>query len=255
VERSVVLTNLFNHRQTPIEDGWSVRRTQVQDFRGEDLTYDSHNGTDLAVPRGTLAVAPAPGRVVRVYREFNRGGLKIVIDHGAGLISCSAHLARALVREGQALAAGEPFAVTGYSGLDALVSLPWGVPHVHFNTWLNGRPVDPFAQGGETSLWIGGVPRPVPSGASSSGFDETCYSAQRIEAVLDSCRPSAPRALLSSMTPLWKQGGYLVAEMNYYPTRFALRHCLHDQVFPRLERLYLPFRQRDVDRAVFVDEL
>ena len=75
VPRKVFLTNLFNHRQTPVEDGWSVRRTQVEDFRGGQLTYDSHNGTDLSVPRGTLAVAPATARVARVYGEFNRGGL------------------------------------------------------------------------------------------------------------------------------------------------------------------------------------
>ena len=98
--RKVILTNLFNHRQTPVEDGWSVRRTQIEDFRGGTLTYDSHNGTDFSVPRGTLAVSPAAGRVARVYAEFNRGGLKVVIDHGEGLMTCSAHLARALVREG-----------------------------------------------------------------------------------------------------------------------------------------------------------
>jgi hypothetical protein len=46
VHRKVVLSNLFNHRQTPIELGWSVEKTQVEDFRGGASTYDSHNGTD-----------------------------------------------------------------------------------------------------------------------------------------------------------------------------------------------------------------
>ena len=28
------------------------------------------------------------------------------------------------------------------AGLDGLVTFPFGVPHVHFNTWLDGVPVD-----------------------------------------------------------------------------------------------------------------
>lgn len=74
VERAVIISNLFNHRQTPIEAGWSVKITQVEDFRGRRVTYDSHNGTDFAVPVGTRFLAPAPGRVVRVVSEFNRAG-------------------------------------------------------------------------------------------------------------------------------------------------------------------------------------
>ena len=111
VPRRVVLTNLFNHTQTPIEAGWSVRKTQVRDFRGRDLTYDSHNGTDLAIPRGSVVTAPAPAVVARIHVEFNRGGLKVMLDHGDGLCTCSAHLARVLVAEGDRLERGQPFAL------------------------------------------------------------------------------------------------------------------------------------------------
>jgi hypothetical protein len=52
----------------------------VRDFRGGTLTYDSHNGTDFAVPPGTIVVAAAPGRVLRASSEFNRGGLKVFVD-------------------------------------------------------------------------------------------------------------------------------------------------------------------------------
>ncbi|MCA9589647.1 MAG: hypothetical protein KC657_30280, partial [Myxococcales bacterium] len=71
----IPISNLFNRTQTPIEAGWSVKKTQVRDFRGKTLTYDSHNGTDFAVPVGTVVTSPAPGRVLRVSSEFNRGGL------------------------------------------------------------------------------------------------------------------------------------------------------------------------------------
>src|SRR5690606_36039641 len=46
--RRVLISNLFNHTPTPPEAGWSVRVTQVRDFRGGRSTYDSHNGTDFA---------------------------------------------------------------------------------------------------------------------------------------------------------------------------------------------------------------
>ena len=153
VSGKVIITNCFNHLQTPIELGWSVKVTQVRDFRGKKLTYDSHNGTDFAVPIGTTLLAAAPGKIVHIQSEFNRGGLKIFVDHGQGLMTCCAHLARQLVTVGQIVERGQAIAITGYSGLDSLVTFPFGTPHVHFNTWLNGEPVDPFPYANEPALW------------------------------------------------------------------------------------------------------
>ena len=112
----IPLYNLFNHTQTNPEEGWSVRVTNAHDFRGGRLTYDSHNGTDFAVPIGTRVVAPAPGIVLRVSNEFNRGGLKILIDHGYGVITTCNHLGRALVCVGDRVSRGEPVALSGASG-------------------------------------------------------------------------------------------------------------------------------------------
>jgi murein DD-endopeptidase MepM/ murein hydrolase activator NlpD len=252
VPRRVILTNLFNHAQTPVEQGWSVRRTSVLDFRGKGSTYDSHNGTDLCVPVGTTVVAPAPGVVVRVWSEFHRGGLKVAIDHGGGLVTSSAHLARALVRPGQRLAAGEPFALSGYAGLDGFVTFPLGVPHVHFNVWLDGVPVDPFARTGETSLWRGGVPRPPTEPGpppAPSDWDDAAVLAD-----LDACLHAETRAALRAIVDPVERAGSLVAERNYYPTRFPTRPSLLRAPAPRAERLCLPFRPEDVDGAVFADE-
>lgn len=253
--RRVVLTNLFNHRQTPIEDGWSVRRTQTEDFRGRKLTYDSHNGTDLSVPRGTTVVAPAAGRVARVFAEFNRGGLKLVIDHGEGLTTCSAHLARVLVAEGDEVRLGEPVAVSGYSGLDGFATFPWGIPHVHFNVWLDGTPVDPFARAGEASLWVDGMPRPAPSDAEPEPCAPPVFDEAALDRVIASCKTADVRARLASISDVAQRGLHTVTERNYYPTRFADRSPVYADAHPRRPRLYMPFSERDVDGADFWDEL
>lgn len=253
IERQVLLTNLFNHRQTPIADGWSVKRTQVEDFRGRDLTYDSHNGTDLSIPVGTTVLTAAPGVVVQVISEFNRGGLKVFIDHGRGLMTCYAHLARALVRVGQRLERGAPIAISGYSGLDALVTFPFGVPHVHFNTWLNGEPVDPFAKGEEASLWREGTPRPPPS-VEEGSYEPSAWDADGVAARIAACKTPSVRERLAAVPELALQAALTVIESNYYPTRFEQRPAMYDRRWEREQRLDLPFRPDVFDGAVFVDE-
>jgi murein DD-endopeptidase MepM/ murein hydrolase activator NlpD len=256
VPRRAIVINLFNHRPTPIEEGWSVRKTQVLDFRGRDLTYDSHNGTDFAVPVGTPVLTAAPGQVVRVVSEFNRGGLKVFVDHGDGLVTTSAHLARALVREGQTVARGQAIALSGYSGLDALATFPWGAPHVHFNTWLDGEPVDPFPHDGEASLWrAGDLPEPTREAPAGEAFVPSAYSESGVAAAIAACKTAATRAELSAVEPLSARAARTLVEMNYYPTRFPERPNVYDETHPRTGRLDLPFPADLVDGVVFADDL
>jgi len=250
--RQVLLTNLFNHTQTDPMLGWSVKRTQVQDFRGRDMTYDSHNGTDLSVPVGTTLLTAAPGVVVDVVSEFNRGGLKVFIDHGRGLMTCYAHLARALVTAGQPVGRGQAIAITGYSGLDGFVTFPFGVPHVHFNTWLNGEPVDPFARDGEESLWRGGEPRPPTEEGQAT--PASSWDVEAIDAMVAGCRTPAVRECLQGLT-VERRAALTVIASNYYPTRFPTRLNPYGREFPRAPLLDLPFRPDVVDGAVFVDAL
>ncbi len=254
IARKVLITNLFNHLQPPVELGWSVKRTRIEDFRGRDMTYDSHNGTDFSIPVGTRVLTAAPGEVVRVCSEFNRGGLKIFIDHGDGLMTCSAHVARSLVREGQRVERGQLIALSGYSGLDGFITFPWGVPHVHFNTWLNGEPVDPFARKGETSLWRAGA-LPAPPSAEALEFSPSRYSEAAVERAIESCKTASSRARLQGLQPLSRRAAHLIAEMNYYPTRFPSRPNVYKRTHPRVPRLDLPFSNDDFDGVVFVDEL
>jgi murein DD-endopeptidase MepM/ murein hydrolase activator NlpD len=256
VPRKALITNLFNHHQTPIELGWSVKKTQVEDFRGRDLTYDSHNGTDFAVPVGSVVTTAAAGQVVRIAAEFNRGGLKIFIDHGRGLMTCYAHLARPLVKLGDVLERGQAIALSGYSGLDSLVTFPFGVPHVHFNVWLNAEPIDPFAHGGAERVWAGDAGPEVAAGDSASErFEPSAYSETRLAEAIESCITEASRERLRATQPLAMRAAATIAEMNYYPTRFPVRISPYAAEHPREPRLDMPMAGREFDGVEFVDEL
>lgn len=256
LDRQVVITTLFNYRQTPIEAGWSVRKTQVEDFRGRDLTYDSHNGTDFAIPVGTRVLAVAPAVVAKIGAEFNRGGLKVYLDHGDGLMTSYAHLARPLVREGDRVARGQPIALSGYSGLDAVVSFPLGVPHVHFNTWLDGEPICPFGRPGEGSMWLGGAgPVPFSGAAPAPGEVVDDYDEAAVDGLIAACKTPSVRARLAATEPLARRAAHTIIESNYYPTRFTQRRNPYRRSHPRAPRMSLPFSAEDFDGVVFVDDL
>lgn len=255
--RLVPITNLFNHEQTPPEDGWSVRVTRVRDFRGGALTYDSHNGTDLATPIGTPVVAAAPGVVLRISRELNRGGLKIFIDHGAGVITTSNHLGRALVGVGERVRRGQVIALSAYSGLDGVATFPWGIPHVHFNVWLDGVPVDPFGRPGETPLWrSGNAPSPFTGTADEARqepFEPTPWDDDATERAYEACTSPASRLDIDAVDAPSQRAMAVLFHQNYYPTRFRERTSLYAVRHDRRPLLDLPFLAADYDGVLFPD--
>lgn len=250
----VIISNLFNHTQTPIEEGWSVKRTQIKDYRGKKLTYNSHNGTDFAIPIGTTVCTAAPGKVVAILSEFNRGGLKIFIDHGEGLMTCYAHLAKSLVKLNDVLHRAQPIAVSGYSGLDGAVTFPFGVPHVHFNVWLNGEPVDPFAYNAQPSMWRNGE-LPAPATEAVENFSPSEYSEEGIALAIEACKTESVLKKLQAITDTEQRAVRTIIEMNYYPTRFTKRVNVYDKEYARTPRLDLPFLAKDFTRVIFLDEI
>jgi murein DD-endopeptidase MepM/ murein hydrolase activator NlpD len=258
-DRLAPILNFVNRTPTPVEDGWSVRVTQVRDWRGGRLTYDSHNGTDFVVPPGTPVCAAAPGRVLAIRREFNRGGLKLYLDHGGTLMTTSNHLTKVLVVIGQDVRRGEVVAVSGYSGLDAVVGFPWVAPHVHFNVWYGGVAVDPYAASdGEISLWRRRND-PVPLGLDDRGDDPpwtSPFSAAGVERCLESCGDAAVKRLIAGLSSVDRQGAELLIETITYPTRFSTPEAgrlLFDAVPARTPRLDLPFSRDDVRGTVILE--
>ena len=253
-DRTVPIYNLFNRTPTPLEEGWSVKKIQVRDFRGGRLTYDSHNGTDFALPVGTVVVAAAAGKVLRISSEFNRGGLKVFIDHGRGLITTSNHLGRALVQVGDVVQRGQPVALSGYSGLDGFIAFPWSCPHVHFNVWLDGEYVDPFAEPGEASLWLHhNDPRPDEgaNGADGSTFEPTRWDPDAVAAGVEACLDPSTRDELAAEPDPGRRAMNLLFQRNYYPTRFRGRPALESETHVRAPWLTLPLRREDYDGVAF----
>ncbi len=254
-DRRIVISQLFNRAPAPPGAGYSVRSTYARDYRGKRLSYDGHVGTDFAVPPGTVVVAAAAGTVRSVRTDMQRGGLKVCIDHGGGLLTMSNHLGRALVSPGQRVARGEEVALSGMSGVDGILFFPWLAPHVHYTVLLDGAAVCPFAADGEPALWRSGN-RPVPNaGIPAAEEPPNPFVEARLRRASTYCidpelrarleRIDDPAQLATDLSIARLQQGFLFAE---HPP-------LVDAPTPRTPRLDLPFRASDWAGVVYADEL
>jgi murein DD-endopeptidase MepM/ murein hydrolase activator NlpD len=97
-----------------------------------------HNGVDIAARRGTPVVATARGTVTFAGNTGNDFGYMVDIDHGNGIVTRYAHLARGSirVRVGQAVARWDQIADVGATGLVT-------APSVHYEVIVDGRPRNP----------------------------------------------------------------------------------------------------------------
>lgn len=246
-DRKVEIYNFFNRRPYPKDAPHSVEKTDCEDWRGGRCTYDGHKATDFIVPVGTPVAAAAPGRVLRVEREFDRGGLHVFIDHGDGLVTTASHLARSLVREGQDVERGQPYALSGAAGMDFLLLFPWTTPHIHYNTWLNAEPVDPFAKPGEVPLWLGGNdPRPW-KGTSDDEFEPTEWNRERIDEAIRHCRDPELAQKIRRFDHLPRRAAELMFQRILRPTRFSAFPDLYDERHPRRPHLSLPLLAEECD--------
>lgn len=94
-----------------------------------------HNGIDIAVPIGTSVRAPAGGTVIESGVLPGYGNV-VYIDHGAGTITRLAHLSKRNVQKGDVVERGDVIGLSGNSGKST-------GPHLHWETRVNNRVVDP----------------------------------------------------------------------------------------------------------------
>ena len=109
---------------------------RVHPFTGERR---HHRGVDLAASTGTPILSPATGRVTVATERYEGGdlhGTVVVLDHGGGLQSFYSHLSALSVTPGQEVARGQRLGAVGATGEVT-------GPHLHFEVWRDGEPVDP----------------------------------------------------------------------------------------------------------------
>ncbi|MGM0565641.1 MAG: M23 family metallopeptidase [Bacteroidota bacterium] len=95
-----------------------------------------HFGVDI-VPDGDNTVKATQSGTVIFSGWTVETGYVITIQHSNNLVSSYKHNASLLKSQGEKLEAGDPIAISGESG-----ELSSG-PHLHFELWFNGSPVDP----------------------------------------------------------------------------------------------------------------
>lgn len=119
---------------TPVEKYYvSSRYGRRKDpFNGR---WAMHYGVDMAGPRKQAITATASGTVAFAGRRM-RYGRVIDIDHGHGLVTRYAHLAKITVKKGQTVTLGDKIGFLGSSGRST-------GPHVHYEIRYNGKPVNP----------------------------------------------------------------------------------------------------------------
>ena len=109
------------------------RRTYL--YNGESVDQQDHTGYDLASVGNAPIESAAAGTVI--YTGFlGIYGNTVVVDHGYGLQTLYAHLARIDATEGQEVERGQSLGIVGTTGLS-------GGIHLHFSVMLHGMPVDP----------------------------------------------------------------------------------------------------------------
>lgn len=94
-----------------------------------------HLGIDIVAETGTIIVAAAKGRVKTVGWSGGYGRM-VEIDHGYGVVTRYAHTSKTLVHVGQPVERGDAIAEVGMTGLAV-------APHLHYEVWVDGRPMNP----------------------------------------------------------------------------------------------------------------
>ncbi len=118
----------------PIKKGWlsSPYGQRKDPFNGQTMW---HQGVDFAGKLGSDIVAVAGGVVTWSGDRYGYGEM-VEINHGGGYSTRYAHNKENLVKVGDIVSKGQVIAHMGSSGRST-------GPHVHYEVYKNGRPVDP----------------------------------------------------------------------------------------------------------------
>ena len=95
----------------------------------------NHWGIDIAAQKGEVIQAAGSGVVLLADWTPDFGNM-VILSHGMGFFSYYGHTMKALVEQGTRVKKGDPIALVGSSGISS-------APHLHFEIWRDGKPVNP----------------------------------------------------------------------------------------------------------------
>jgi hypothetical protein len=119
----------------PISLSWPLDLPVGDPFGPRDAGF--HPGIDIPAATGTPVAAAAAGVVVSARFAADGYGRRVVIDHGGGVTTISAHLSRIDVAVGQEVSPGDVVGLVGASGEAT-------GPHLHFEVRVRDAAVDPL---------------------------------------------------------------------------------------------------------------
>jgi murein DD-endopeptidase MepM/ murein hydrolase activator NlpD len=95
----------------------------------------NHWGIDIAAQKGDVIQAAGAGTVLLADWTPDFGNM-VIISHGMGYFTYYGHTMKALVEQGTKVKKGEAIALVGSSGISS-------APHLHFEIWKDGKPMNP----------------------------------------------------------------------------------------------------------------
>jgi len=131
VEKSFQISYLDNVPIYPPVEGY-ITQGFVDDHI---ISQDNHYGVDVAGPEGEPIRASASGVVVFSNWTYDLGYM-IILYHSNGYFTIYGHNQHNTVNEHQYVNRGEIIGYLGNSGISK-------GPHLHFEIWREGKPIDP----------------------------------------------------------------------------------------------------------------
>lgn len=95
----------------------------------------NHCGIDIAAQKGEFIQAAGAGVVLLADWTPDFGNM-VIISHGMGYFTYYGHTMKALVVQGSRVKKGQAIALVGSSGISS-------APHLHFEIWKDGNPINP----------------------------------------------------------------------------------------------------------------
>ncbi|HVY89340.1 MAG TPA: M23 family metallopeptidase [Hyphomonadaceae bacterium] len=108
---------------------FGATRTYVPKTKDCEPTTSVHNGTDIAVGKGTEIHAPMAGTVILADPDLFFEGGCVFLDLGRGLVSVTMHMSRIDVKAGQVVKQGDLLGLSGATGRVTGPHLHWAIKY------------------------------------------------------------------------------------------------------------------------------